>query len=74
MREIAVDHDRPVSQVAINWVIQQECVNTVLVGSKNPEQAKINARATEWELNPEELSRINTAFEQYLIVELKAES
>ncbi len=74
LNDIAIDHNRPVTQVALNWTTQQEGINTALVGAKNEEQVIINARASEWELNPEELSRIDTAFEKYMVVDLKAES
>ena len=40
LRDIAKKHDKPVSNVAINWVIQQEGVTTALVGAMMPEQVE----------------------------------
>ncbi len=43
LEETARDRDVPVSQVAINWSIQQRGITTALVGAKRPEQARSNA-------------------------------
>ncbi len=61
MREIADRRGRPLAQVAINWVRQQEGITAALVGGRTGEQAVMNAGALEWELSPEELAAITAA-------------
>ncbi len=46
--EVANAHNCPVSQVAVNWVIQQPGITTALVGMKSPAQAIANASAADW--------------------------
>jgi len=50
--------NRPLNQIAINWVRQQSPVASVLVGSRNPEQVQSNASAIGWDLTPDQLDRI----------------
>lgn len=57
--EVANAHNCPVSQVAVNWVIQQPGITTALVGMKSPAQAIANASAADWMLTDEELHLIN---------------
>ncbi|OGL39391.1 MAG: hypothetical protein A2042_10045 [Candidatus Schekmanbacteria bacterium GWA2_38_11] len=62
MEKIAKAHNKPVAQIAINWVNQHEGVTTALVGARNPEQVEINAGAGEWELSKKELELIESAY------------
>ncbi|MFW6287654.1 MAG: aldo/keto reductase [bacterium] len=62
LEEIAEGHNKPVPHVALNWVRQQEGVSTVLVGTKNAEQAIENANAADWKLSSEELKIIDEAY------------
>ncbi len=62
LREIADAHGKPVAHVAINWVSQQKGMTCALTGSKNPEQAVMNAAAGEWDLTEEELGVIDAAY------------
>jgi len=64
LKEIAAEHQKPVSHVAINWVNQQEGVATALVGAKTPAQAAENAAAGAWELSKEELDKIESAYKE----------
>jgi aryl-alcohol dehydrogenase-like predicted oxidoreductase len=58
LEKIAARHDRPVVQVAINWVRQQSGIISALVGAKNPQQAEVNATTGDWQLSNEELAVI----------------
>ena len=66
MREIAERRGRPLAQVAINWVRQQEGITAALVGGRTAEQAVMNAGALEWELSAEELAAITAACDRIL--------
>ncbi|MFH1867489.1 MAG: aldo/keto reductase [Candidatus Omnitrophota bacterium] len=61
LREIAQRIDRPVSQVAINWIWQKEGITGAIVGARNAEQAISNALSTEWELSQEDITKLNNA-------------
>jgi len=54
------EFQRPLNQIAINWVRQQEGVASVLVGCRNPGQVLDNIKAAEWKLSEPELERINS--------------
>ena len=64
LREIAAEHEKPVAHVAINWVAQQEGMTCALTGSKNVDQAIMNAEAGNWDLTSEELAHINAAYDE----------
>jgi aryl-alcohol dehydrogenase-like predicted oxidoreductase len=50
---------RPLNQLALNWVRQQEGVMTVLAGCRDPKQVKENCLASDWDLSSEELARLS---------------
>ncbi|MDK2799718.1 MAG: hypothetical protein PWQ70_1337 [Clostridiales bacterium] len=64
LKEIALNRNKPISHVAINWVKQQEAVTTVLVGAKTPEQVEENAAAGAWELSTDEINQINDVYKR----------
>ncbi len=64
LRQIAVEVDKPVAHVAINWLNQQEGVSSSLVGAKTPEQAEQNAASADWELSREQLDAIESAYKR----------
>jgi aryl-alcohol dehydrogenase-like predicted oxidoreductase len=64
LEKIAARHDKPVVQVAINWVCQQPAITSALVGARNPQQAEANAAAGNWQLSNEELAVINKTVSQ----------
>ena len=62
MEKITKEHNKPVAEIAINWINQQEGIATALVGARNSEQVEINAGAGEWELSKKELEVIESAY------------
>lgn len=59
--EIAAEHDRPPSQVAIRWVLARPEVTTAIVGCDTAEQVDANMTALDFELDDEQLTRLNDA-------------
>jgi len=57
-----IDHlkklGKPLNQIAINWVRQQEGVASVLVGCRDTKHVKENVEAVQWRLSSEELNHI----------------
>lgn len=64
LREIADAHGKPVAHVSINWVSQQPGMTSALTGSKNVDQAIMNAEAGDWDLTAEELAAIDAAYDR----------
>lgn len=59
LREIAKRTERPLNQIALNWIRQKDSITTALVGCRNSQQAVENALAAEWELSQEDVDRLN---------------
>ena len=64
MDDIAKAHNRPVSQVAVNWSTQQPYIGTALIGAHNADKAKRNCEAFEWTLTDDEISKISLEAER----------
>ena len=61
IRAIADDLGEPMHRMAIAWLIAQPAVGSVIVGIRNPEQARDNIAAGNLELPAEVIDRINEA-------------
>lgn len=62
LKSVAARHEKPVSQVAVNWVWAQNGVTCALVGAKNALQAEENALAGHWALDEADLVQISAAW------------
>lgn len=61
LREIANERETAISTIALAWLLSQSAVTSVIVGAKRPEQLQENLRATDLNLNEEELKRLDMA-------------
>ncbi len=67
LRQIAAEAGRTVAQVVINWTIHRPGITAALCGAHRPDQIRDNAGGmaladgTPWELNAEQLGRIDAA-------------
>ena len=59
IKPIAESHRITLAQLAIAWTIAQKGISTALVGARNPQQAKENARAAAVKLTSSELEWID---------------
>lgn len=50
--------EKPLNQLAVNWLRQQAGVTSVITGARNPKQIIENARSLEWDLTEQELEEI----------------
>ena len=57
---LAARHDRTIAQLALQWVLQQRGVTSVIVGAKRPSQLQENLGALAWRFAPEDLTAIET--------------
>ncbi|MBN2613330.1 MAG: aldo/keto reductase [Bacteroidales bacterium] len=61
---IAQNRNITLTQLVINWTMQQPGISCVLVGARSPEQVEENAKAATFTLSTEEISMINKELEQ----------
>jgi aryl-alcohol dehydrogenase-like predicted oxidoreductase len=59
LTEIGKQRQVSPSQVALNWVMQKPCVDTIVIGARDEEQLRDNLAAAEWRLSPEEVARLD---------------
>ncbi len=58
-REVADEAGRPMSQVALNWLLAQPGVAAPIVGARRVEQLEQNLGAVDWRLPPEQIARLD---------------
>jgi aryl-alcohol dehydrogenase-like predicted oxidoreductase len=54
----------PLVQIAINWVAQKEYVLTALAGVRSDTHARENCAASDWMLNPDEITMLDAEVER----------
>lgn len=64
LERIANETGKTISQVALNWLIQQETVSNIVVGARNEHQLIENLDAVDWSLTEEQLTELNTITNQ----------
>lgn len=61
--EISAETGKTVSQVSLNWLLQRPSVSTVIVGARNEKQLIENLGAVGWQLNEEQVERLDRVSE-----------
>jgi aryl-alcohol dehydrogenase-like predicted oxidoreductase len=56
---IAKNHNATVAQSALNYLLRKPGVTSVIIGAKTVEQLTDNLKTTDWEMTPEEVSRLD---------------
>jgi len=69
LKNIAIEINRPLSQLAINWLIQKDAVTSVISGAQIVQHVEENAAATEWVLESDVLSRIEEIVDSSLDIQ-----
>jgi aryl-alcohol dehydrogenase-like predicted oxidoreductase len=59
--ELAAETGKPVPQIALNWLLRRPTVATVIVGARNEEQLRQNLGAIGWELDADQIARLDKA-------------
>lgn len=68
IKPIAQDRGVTLSQLVVRWTVQQPGITVALVGARNAQQAKENARAGTFTLTEEEIKKINQELAQLVLV------
>lgn len=59
LRGLALELERSVAEVVINWTIQRPGITSALCGAKRPDQIRENATAMTWSLNAAQIALID---------------
>ena len=62
--QVAAETDKTVSQIAINWLLQNKTVSNIVIGARNEKQLLENIEATGWNLSPEHVLKLDAVSEQ----------
>ncbi|MGL5723452.1 aldo/keto reductase, partial [Cetobacterium sp.] len=65
LKEVAKEIGKPLSQLAINWLINQEEIGPVICGAQIPEHIEENVKSTEWNLDIQYLDKIEEILNRY---------
>lgn len=63
--------NKPLAQIAINWILRNNTTSSVLCGARTPEQIKNNVESISWDLHDNEYEFLNKTYSELLINELK---
>lgn len=59
--EIAKETHKSIPQVALNWLLHRPTVSNIVIGARNEEQLKHNLGALGWNLNADQIARLDAA-------------
>ena len=57
--EIARECEKTISQVALNWLLSRPSVCNLVIGARNEDQLRQNLDAVGWNLNSEQIARLD---------------
>jgi len=64
IRDIAEEINTPMAEMALAWLLARKGIMSVIVGARNPEQIRENARAADVELSSDIISRLTSSTEE----------
>lgn len=65
LQKIAERNNMTMAQLAISWVLRGGEVTSAIVGARNPKQIKETASAADYEINAEDIEKIETLLAQW---------
>lgn len=68
LKEIAKEIGKPLSQISINWLVNQEEIGPVICSAQTPEQIEENVESTSWTLTKDIEERIEGILKKYNII------
>lgn len=61
LADVAGETGHTIPQVALNWLLRRPTISTVIIGARNADQLRDNLGATGWELDHDQISRLDAA-------------
>lgn len=59
LERIAREHNVTVSQTALNYLLRKPGINSLIIGMRTANQLAENLKATDWQMAPEEVARLD---------------
>jgi aryl-alcohol dehydrogenase-like predicted oxidoreductase len=59
LERIAEAHNATISQAALNYLLRKPGITSVIFGARTPKHLTDNLKASEWEMTPEEFTRLD---------------
>ena len=59
LEKIGHNYDKTIAQTALNWLLCQPNISSVIIGAKNMDQLIENVGATDWQLSDEDVQYLN---------------
>ncbi len=59
LHDIALEINKTIPQVAINWLLQRPTVCNIIIGARNPQQLLENLGSVGWKLTDEQINRLD---------------
>lgn len=60
LEDIATETGKSIPQIAINWLLQRPTVSSVIIGARNEKQLRDNLGAVGWNLDTEQMQRLDS--------------
>jgi aryl-alcohol dehydrogenase-like predicted oxidoreductase len=60
LERIAKNHNATIAQAALNYLLRKPGVSSVIIGARTKEQLVDNLKASDWEMTPEEVTKLDT--------------
>ncbi len=64
--EVAAETGKTVPQIALNWLLRQPTISTLIIGARDEKQLRANLASVGWTLTPEQIAKLNTASQRPL--------
>ena len=62
LKRFAAQRGRPMSQIALAWILRREEITSVIIGAQRPEQIEENVKAIGLRLSDSDLTRLDKLF------------
>ncbi len=62
--EVVEETGKSIPQIALNWLMQRPTVSSIIIGARNEEQLKQNLGAFGWQLNEEQIAKLDKVSQQ----------
>jgi len=59
--EVAKETGKTVPQIALNWLLRQPTISTLVIGARDEKQLRANLAATGWELTADQIAKLDAA-------------
>ena len=63
LKNVTVQSDHTVAQLAVSWVLSREGITAAIVGARKKGQISETAKADDWKLSDEELKKIEAEYD-----------